>query len=868
MSAASNRYAYLSDRWTLDDGLQFDVFLSALEDVILRTETPLTVGVYGSWGSGKTTMLRMLQDDIERHARETEKPLRTVWFTAWKYDRHEALWRAFILRVVEALYPRDDQGQRKVEGLTEEEARLVAHLDRLAESLYHEVTWQGEATFQVDWGEAAKEGLIKLPFSLLMHLAGLKEIPEALGLNPDLAKIIGRRAQSFYLDQLVSMEQFEDRFRDVLVEALGDEGRLVVFVDDLDRCLPEKAVEVLEALKLFLHVEGTVFVLGMDPEVVRRGIEVHYGFRRAAEGAEAGALPITGDRYLQKIVQLTFNLPSLDARARSKFLAWLQERLPEEEELDEVTREVLARGLQPTPRQAKRAVNTFLLLKHIAQRQEAAGMLPPQSVAWPLLAKTVLIQTQWPELYALWRQIPTLIQTLEQAYRERRWSEKEMLQGTLKRPRAHAASRPDEALEQQGQRIEPQAQGLLAPYLTQPLKYRLLHDLLVYPDKVGEGRSRARFEGLSREELQVYLGLAGAVGEVVERATEATLPGDWLSQLTSGDPALIAEALARLNEREPEEDGPLHRQARQILVQAAQDPDRPPPERANLADAADRLGYRPPDLYTFVPIPNAENPAFYIAKYPVTNEQYRRFLEAEDFADPDLWRGFPKFSEPRKGDLSAIERLGDWGDAGWRWLQKALRDKDLSPDGKVVLPRFWHDPRFGIARPSAPVVGVSWYEANAYARWVGRHWAELEEGQQNAGLQPREIRLPTEAEWVRAAGGLAPEGRYPWDPPSQVTTEVEEVLRRANVGESGIERATPVWMYPLGQGQSHGAWDLGGNVWEWQVSCQDTDRGLLALRGGSWVLESLFGGGRVKVYGAEQLNRRLSHVGFRLLLLG
>ncbi len=440
MATTSKRFAYLSDRWSAEDGLQFDVFLSALEEVILHTETPLTVGVYGSWGSGKTTMLRMLRRQVE------EAGLRTVWFTAWKYDRHEALWRAFILRVVEALYPRDAQGQRKVEGLTEEEERLVAHLDRLAESLYHEVTWQGEATFQVDWGEVAKEGLIKLPFSLLMHLAGLKEIPEAFGLNPDLAKIIGRQAQTCYLDQLVSMEQFEDRFREVLVDALGDEGRLVVFVDDLDRCLPEKAVEVLEALKLFLHVEGTVFVLGMDPEVVRRGIEVHYGFRRAAEGAEAGALPITGDRYLQKIVQLTFNLPPLDKNARAAFLVWLQDRLPEE--LDEVTREVLARGLQPTPRQAKRAVNTFLLLKHIAQRQETANLLPKESVAWPLLAKTVLIQTQWPELYALWRQIPTLVQTLERAYRERRWGEAEMLQGTLERPRAHDASRPDEALEQ------------------------------------------------------------------------------------------------------------------------------------------------------------------------------------------------------------------------------------------------------------------------------------------------------------------------------------------------------------------------------------------------------------------------------------
>ncbi len=395
----------------------------------------------------------------------------------------------------------------------------------------------------------------------------------------------------------------------------------------------------------------------------------------------------------------------------------------------------------------------------------------------------------------------------------------------------------------------------------------MLHDLLVYPDKVGEGRSRARFEGLSREELQVYLGLAGAVGEVAERAAEATLPGDWQSQLTSGDPALIAEALARLNEREPEKDGPLHRQARQILAPMAQDPDRPPPQRANLADAADRLGYRPDDLYTFVPIPDEQGrPVFYIAKYPVTNEQYRRFLEAEDFADPDLWRGFPEFSEPKDDDLDAIERLGDWGDEGWRWLQRALRNKDLSPNGKVVLPRYWNDPRFGIARSSAPVVGITWYEANAYARWIRRHWPDLEEAQQYPGLRPHEIRLPTEAEWVRAAGGLEPEGRYPWNPPGEVTTDVAEVLRRANVKESDIGRTTPVWLYPLGQSYPYGIWDLGGNVWEWQANFYSDSHRALALRGGS--VSSNHRDARVGARRNLLPHFHWSGSGFRPLLLG
>ncbi len=72
------------------------------------------------------------------------------------------------------------------------------------------------------------------------------------------------------------MEQFEGGFKQALELVLGTEGRLIVFVDDWNRCLPEKAPEVLEAIKLFLEVPGTVFVLGMDRAVIERGVEVRY----------------------------------------------------------------------------------------------------------------------------------------------------------------------------------------------------------------------------------------------------------------------------------------------------------------------------------------------------------------------------------------------------------------------------------------------------------------------------------------------------------------------------------------------------------------------------------------------------------------
>ena len=95
---------------------------------------------------------------------------------------------------------------------------------------------------------------------------------------------------------------------------IGGERRLFVFVDDLDRCLPEDAVAALEAIKLFLDLPGCVFVLGMDRTVVEQGIRVRY--QKLME-QEAGFDPRA---YLDKIIQLPFTLPPLGSRQIGRYL--------------------------------------------------------------------------------------------------------------------------------------------------------------------------------------------------------------------------------------------------------------------------------------------------------------------------------------------------------------------------------------------------------------------------------------------------------------------------------------------------------------------------------------------------------------------
>jgi formylglycine-generating enzyme required for sulfatase activity len=268
---------------------------------------------------------------------------------------------------------------------------------------------------------------------------------------------------------------------------------------------------------------------------------------------------------------------------------------------------------------------------------------------------------------------------------------------------------------------------------------------------------------------------------------------------------------------------------------------------ASAADSLDHFGYLPADLYTFVKIERPQS-AFHIGRYPVTNAQYGRFIQADDFAREEYWVNFPKFSEPDE-ETGEIKEIGDWGDEGWRWLQSNWDEEE-----KVF-------PRFGMARAGVPVVGINWYEANAYCRWLLAHWDELPEAAQNPDWKPALLRLPTEREWIAAAGGDNPVDRYPWDETGEATQDEAEILRRANVSESGIGRTTPVGTYPLGA-SPHGVWDLGGNVWEWQANYRDNDHDVLALRGGSWGYLHYFA--RLSVRHVFHPNDRWNLFGFRV----
>jgi formylglycine-generating enzyme required for sulfatase activity len=311
-----------------------------------------------------------------------------------------------------------------------------------------------------------------------------------------------------------------------------------------------------------------------------------------------------------------------------------------------------------------------------------------------------------------------------------------------------------------------------------------------------------------REVLLMYVSHQSRAKSAVKGFLTELLPGDWESRPANARneyaPLLVGLALTDL--RLPEQLAQWHLltdlldHTRTSLVSLVARQALPPAERLELGDLLSTLGDpragtvqldeqgRPAICWQKIPVPDGsyrigsdeadeeasefEKPPievplndFQIGRFPVTNAQFKRFIDDGGYRDPRWWPG----------------AAGDW----WR-VEK--------PDA----PRYWGHRR--LSRPNRPVVGVSWYEARAFCLWLGER------------LEQR-IELPTEAQWERAARG--PDRlNWPWD------NEWRD--DRCNSAEAGVGEPCAVGLFPDGAGVE-GVMDMAGNVWEWTLSrwCDD-----------------------------------------------
>lgn len=236
------------------------------------------------------------------------------------------------------------------------------------------------------------------------------------------------------------------------------------------------------------------------------------------------------------------------------------------------------------------------------------------------------------------------------------------------------------------------------------------------------------------------------------------------------------------------------------------------------------------------PVTSVTIPDFYIAVTEVTNSQFRPFVEDNGYMTSAYWTS---------------------QDYAWR-----------EANG-VTEPKYWNDPLYN--GDQQPVIGVSWYEAMAYTRWLN-----LKTG--------KAYHLPTEAQWERVACGN-PKHEYPWGDTwdgtlanfadHSLAEKWDFVTWADNSVQDGYAYTSPVGSYPEGA-TSEGILDIAGNVWEWTSSLylpypyklndgredQNNKEGKRVTRGGGWGSEQIHL--RCTYRGSENLDKRIYHLGFRL----
>ncbi len=467
--SSSNTYT-LTDLPTDEDRLDFTPYVETLVDIIRSpgANTPLTIGVFGTWGAGKTSLMRMVQRRLL-----VKDGFRTAWFDAWKYDKETALWRALLLQVLEAL--------RKA--IPREEEKALGELADLQTTLYRALDREETGSLQIDWGRTGSglaQGALQIGLSFLPILGPLTKLVEELqerGSTTAAEKLIAavqRQRTQIHIEQVQFLEQFHARFDDLInTHIRKNKHRLIVFIDDLDRCMPEKAIEALEAIKLFLDVEGCVFMLGLDQDVIARGIELKYRELSPREdSAGEGRFLIEGAHYLEKIIQLPFQIPPIE---REDMIGFVQNLVSDWPAAD--CPHVFAEGLGNNPRQIKRAVNVFLLLWNLAQKRKKKlqGRIKPVR-----LAKVVTIQNVYPALYEALKRTPRLLRELEDYYR------------------AEVSPLPEGEARSEPGRLEPPP--ILSPYVNRAAVRRLL--TMHLPDTPD-----VNFSGLPLSELRLYFTL-------------------------------------------------------------------------------------------------------------------------------------------------------------------------------------------------------------------------------------------------------------------------------------------------------------------------------------------------------------------------
>jgi formylglycine-generating enzyme required for sulfatase activity len=363
------------DDYADEDGIGYREHAEGLIEMIRCVESSgsFTIGVHGEWGQGKTSLLRQIKKALDKEPENGKSPIFTVWFNPWQFTGEEHLIIPFFHTLIASL--------EKYEEKIREKSAFPMRVKRVSTFLKKLSRVPVALAYGME-GEI-KVSVLKAKFSFDKIIEESRKQEEGI-------------AQEELPNYVEAVKQYESLYYNLIQElqeaATMLKTKIVVFIDDLDRCLPEKAIELLEGLKVLLDMRGFVFVIGVAREVIERGIRVRY---RELYREKLEDMPFLEQDYLDKIIQFSIALPPAnpDLLRENIVKAYMKELKAATPYMN-----TILSSLGNNPRTLKRFVNNVSFLLWVADRKRkqvkhAETFLPE------LLIKISLIAFQFPRLY-------------------------------------------------------------------------------------------------------------------------------------------------------------------------------------------------------------------------------------------------------------------------------------------------------------------------------------------------------------------------------------------------------------------------------------------------------------------------------------
>lgn len=283
-----------ADNETTEDFLNYEVHCNLIKEYVTNQNLlPLTIGIFGDWGSGKSSIMKLLEQKLK----DNEKVL-TIYFNSWLFESYEDAKVSLLENILLELSKNETLGETA-------KKKILSLISR------------------VDYMKLAKDGIKKYGKNIVDIIAtgGVGSVIEAgfSMLNKDKIDKL-ETADLTKLNQYIKDEQknttkntiktFRKDFEELI--NLTDYESVVIFIDDLDRCMPERVIETLEAIKLFLSVPNTAFVIGADERIIKHSISMHLKLHTLNSDSDylQDSKQIVTD-YIEKLIQIPYRLPKL-----------------------------------------------------------------------------------------------------------------------------------------------------------------------------------------------------------------------------------------------------------------------------------------------------------------------------------------------------------------------------------------------------------------------------------------------------------------------------------------------------------------------------------------------------------------------------